>query len=208
MENEKERLVRVTSSRLDKVFMGANTKGHQDYISEKVSEILTGHTHFKSSKQTQWGEDHEEEAVICCANTYGVQIDYQSDLFISHNEYFGGSPDGEIEGKITLEVKCPYNPSVHQAVVVNNSINNKGYELQLQGNMLVQNNDYGLFWSYCAYTKNGFGIIIEKDELIQEQILEKSEIAQKEIMRQVDMQVDAYVKSHESIKDRIQEIIK
>jgi len=95
--------------------MGAKGFGKtgETYIMEKVAEHLTGQpakAEF-SSAATQWGIDHEMEAVLYFEAATGLKINSSETLL---NDAICGTPDGLVDGQETgFEIKCPFNSGNH-----------------------------------------------------------------------------------------------
>lgn len=88
-------------------------KTGETYITEKATERLTGvpvNNDF-SSAATQWGIDHEPEAIKYFEAATGLKINSSDTI---DNDKTVGTPDGLIDGqKVGFEIKCPYNSGNH-----------------------------------------------------------------------------------------------
>jgi hypothetical protein len=113
-EQKEQRLGRFTGSEIHKLM---NIKGFgktgETYIMEKVAEYMTG-TPIKEefySQATQWGIDHEEEAILYFTAATGKQIERSKTL---DNGKICGTPDGVVIGEdCGFEIKCPFNSGNH-----------------------------------------------------------------------------------------------
>lgn len=128
-----QRKYRFTSSQVYKLMTeprsteakknGELSETSKSYILEKIVQEIGGFLPEFSSKATEWGNEHEDQAKmwyqIKTGNTIG---DIQ---FCEVNEFYGGSPDSAVidvkdslpgeQGIINgaLEIKCPYNSVNH-----------------------------------------------------------------------------------------------
>jgi len=108
------------------------------YLDERVYERATGLTLPQaSSAAIEWGNTHEEEAIIA-AGYKPERIGFKA----SEIEYFGGSPDG-----LHFEIKCPYNPLNHFRYFIGEEIP-KEYYWQMQALMFAFNVQS---WEFISY---------------------------------------------------------
>ena len=127
------------------------------YIMEIVAEMLTGERKpSASSRSIEWGNDHEAEAMAAYIAATGRNVLYfgrnNPVFFPINNIPAGGSPDGLIENKRVIEIKCPYDTVNH----IENSImtldefrsKRKEYYAQLQLNMIATNT---MIADFCSY---------------------------------------------------------
>lgn len=158
----KHRLGRFTSSEIGVLISTKNelTKGAETYVLTKASETLCGEgTPFLGSKATEWGNDFEEEAIAHFM--FDTMLNVEKIGFVDYGEHAGGSPDGIIyfeDSCDIIEVKCPYNPTNHVAMLRLNSQDdllkyNKNYYWQCVMNMLVTGARNCHFISYGAHEK-------------------------------------------------------
>lgn len=117
---------------------GDFTTGAISYISEKVAEILTGEYLTFENEATVWGHTNEPIARGIYEEKTGLTVTVPG--FIMHNEYYGGSPDGVIDPKGILEIKCPFKSANHiKNCMVNDQKSFKklhpDYYYQMQSNM-------------------------------------------------------------------------
>jgi len=109
---------------------------------------------------TSWGKEYEPEARNMFALVAGVDVD-PPPLFYTHNAYpdeIGASPDGVVQpGAAPLEVKCPFNPEVHEGS--RHQIPRQGYA-QLHFQMWTMCAEFGYFVSYDPRVKNSKGVRI------------------------------------------------
>lgn len=133
---------------------GDLSKGAITYIKTKVSEILTldfSNNEPFSNMATDWGNQYEDEAINIFADVADTEIIRPG--FIIRNEYFGGTPDGlDKEHRFGIEVKCPFNPSIHLDNLLLNSVEfkkvRKPYYWQMQAYMALTGIPEWYFISY------------------------------------------------------------
>ena len=127
------------------------------YILEVVAEMLTGEGKPQvSSRSIEWGNDHEAEAMEAYIERTGRNVMY----FGKNNPVFfpingvraGGSPDGLIENKRVVELKCPYDTGNHiEYSIMSLDEFKKGhrdYYAQVQLNMIATN---VMLADFCSY---------------------------------------------------------
>lgn len=132
------------------------------YIRKKLAENVTGQTvSLTSIDSLEWGNQFEGEAIEQYEMKTGNSVIYYGKLnpeFIEYSDYFGGSPDGLVGEDGLVEVKCPYNSSVH----INNllmddlTIIDSDYYPQIQANLLVTEREWLDFISYDPRMANNF----------------------------------------------------
>lgn len=156
------RLGRVTASMISDVM--AKTKSgysasRENYMSEKICEILTGrHIESYTSKEMQWGTDTEPLAIEEYENrTFSI---VEKAGFIVHPEIekSGASPDGLIGENGLIEVKCP-NTSTHINFLLDKKIPSK-YQLQMQFQLTCTHRDWCDFVSFDPRLPDDMKILI------------------------------------------------
>lgn len=90
--------------------------GAMTYIYTKVSEHLTGQSADEVNfKAGEWGKLCEPDLIIALEDA-GYKVEYFGDnnaVFFKYGQFSGGTPDGRINGTITLEGKCPFTTKEH-----------------------------------------------------------------------------------------------
>ena len=102
------RVGRVTGSRVGAV-LGLNPyTTRDDVLREMVREALGAPREFVGNVMTQWGTDHEPEALARYSEQTGVFVEDAG--FVVHPQYLwlGVTPDGMVGDDGMVEVKCPY----------------------------------------------------------------------------------------------------
>jgi hypothetical protein len=156
-----------------------------NYIEDKIAEITTNGTclDYKAfkSKETEWGNYWEVYAKESFTNKTGLEI--IPCKFINISERFGCSPDGDLPEHI-LEVKCPYNTTVHNRNLLLKSDQDlkelhKGYYIQMQIEMIALKKEKGYFASYDPRNSEKLQLKIlevnRDEELIKEILYRKDE---------------------------------
>jgi hypothetical protein len=165
------RLFRFTSSELGKLMTEPRSKADkeagklsataEDYIFDKLAEYLTDGTclDYKqlNSREIAWGNEHEQHARAAYEKRTGQSVELSG--FIGYGEYFGGSPDGLVGDDGLIEIKCPYNSSVHARYLLMRTPEDlrklrPEYYAQMQGNMLVTGRKWADFVSYDPRVQN------------------------------------------------------
>lgn len=154
----KDRLGKITASRFSDVL----TKGQKGeefgktatgYAYEIIAERMTGISKPNiKANALEWGTEWEIEA----RQTYETEtftkvheVDY-----VSLDNTIGGSPDGLIGDKGGIEIKCPYNSTVHLVNILNRKCP-KEYLPQVQGYMWITKREWWDFVSFDPrYKKN------------------------------------------------------
>ncbi len=102
---------------------------------------------FEGNEKTQWGNDHEQDAVDAYEAHTGNIVSRSGDRqeFIIHPDYdyLGCTPDGYV-GPILTEYKCPYSQEIYREI--------PGYYMpQLQGQMEICTREGAHFVCWTPY---------------------------------------------------------
>lgn len=144
------RLGKVTASRIADVV--AKTKSgpsasRANYMAQLIVERMTGKpTESYSNSAMQWGTDTEPLARAAYEMATGYMVDEVG--FVEHESLpmCGASPDGLVNDKGLIEIKCP-NTATHIETLINGTIDNK-YMLQMQWQMACTDRDWCDFVSF------------------------------------------------------------
>jgi hypothetical protein len=148
--SELYRLMTEPKSRTELLSEGAKT-----YVKEKIAETLTidvsNEKMFHGNNATEWGNSYEGEAIEVFSDMLGKEIVNVG--FINYDDNFGGTPDGISHDKLFgIEVKCPYNSSIHLDNLLLDSMafkkERKEYYWQIQGYSLITGIENWYFVSY------------------------------------------------------------
>ena len=201
------RLFRFTSSELGKLMTEPRSKADKEagnlsataegYIFDKIAEYLTDGTCLDyrqlDTKEIKWGNTHEEPARLAYEKRTGKSVELVG--FIGWGPYFGGSPDGLVDDDGLIEIKCPYNSSVHARYLMMRTPEdlrklNPDYYAQIQGNLLATGRKWADFVSYDPRVQNpslALKILrIPLDEAMQERI--------KVVLGRANQMKDEYIK--------------
>lgn len=175
-----ERLGKVTGSRFADVMAwkrGRNKSGgHNTYMLELASELLTGRPHSEfSAKATDWGHKHEDDARTWYVIETGNEV--QRAPFVNHPVHagVGCSPDSFVGDDGILEIKCPFNSTVHLSTLLSGRVPEE-HEAQVHGNMWVTGRQWCDFISYDPRMKDSslafFMVRVERDDQYMAEIEE------------------------------------
>lgn len=148
--SELYRLMTEPRTKTEKLSEGAKT-----YVKEKIAETLTvdisNEKMFHGNNATEWGNSYEGEAIELFSDMLNKEIVNVG--FINYDDNFGGTPDGISHDKLFgIEVKCPYNPSIHLDNLLLDSLafkkERKEYYWQIQGYSLITEIENWYFVSY------------------------------------------------------------
>src|SRR5690554_4527863 len=162
---------------IDKVIVerSMTPEGRKTYVSELMA---------KEFRPTRWGNEHEPAARSLVSEMIGEDIREVGSTIHPQIAYSRGSADGITASGIPVEIKCPYDPSKHQANLhlVKSGIDLKHeYYAQIQSHMMIHGADKCYFASYDprrAEPDNLAVIEVERDEVFIAAIKERLEQAQ------------------------------
>lgn len=144
------RLGKATASRFKDVMAtlknGNPAQAQQDYLTELVVERLTQQPVQKfATAAMNWGT--EQEAAARLAYERHADIEVQETGFVAHDKLMAGcSPDGLVYWDGLLEIKCPWNTSVHINTLLDGMPSE--HTAQIQGQMWITGRDWCDFVSY------------------------------------------------------------
>lgn len=160
------RLHRFTSSEVHKLIPGARpgelTKTAVAYVFDKIADRITagGCLEYRelNTREIEWGREHEETARLAYSTIMSVDVQTCGFFVCEDLPSFGGSPDGLVGEDGFIEIKCPYNSSVHArylAMATPDDLRREKpeYYAQIQGNYLATGRRWCDFVSYdprCA----------------------------------------------------------
>lgn len=157
-EWDEARCGRITSSEIDKIFVGGRSKdilfgkGAITYLNIKVAEILTRERKEITGKPLDYGNAEEP-----WARKHYSEITNQivtEGRFYIFNDIFGGTNDGEVEASNgIIEIKSPFASENHIAICLLNSADELreydfGYYSQCQANMFIKKANWCDFISW------------------------------------------------------------
>lgn len=165
------------------------------YLNDKVAERLMDDEMFiyymedvkKSTPAMRWGTEYETTAIEQYEATLGVKVmDCPFTPLKGYEEFVGGSPDGRRSSMDRIiEVKCPYNPTVHiehcrWEKPEDLKSGNLQYYTQVQLNMLVTGTKLCDFISYSPLFKDELELHVQEIPLNDEfctTLMERIELA-------------------------------
>ena len=128
----------ITASRIGDVM--ARTKSgyaasRKNYLAELLVERMTGiPTEGFTSKEMQWGTDHEPEARAVYEFETGELVEEVGFIVHPNIPYSGASPDGLVGKEGMVEFKCP-NTATHIQTIMSQTVPHRHY-VQMQWQML------------------------------------------------------------------------
>lgn len=175
------------------------------YLNDKVAERLMEDEMFiyymndvkKSTPAMRWGSEYEDTAREQYELATGCKVmDCPFTPMSGFEDFVGGSPDGR---RSTLdriiEIKCPWNPSVHiehrKWIEPNDlKVGNPQYYAQVQHNMLITGTNLCDFISYSPLFRNGLDLHILEvpfDKEFCDNLTERIELAVDYMKKQIDL---------------------
>lgn len=100
------RIGRITGSRIGAILEVNPWQSRADVMRAMVREYHKAPSEFEGNIATNWGNNHEDEAILDFELETGLIVDKTG--FHKYENWAGASPDGLIGDDAILEVKCPY----------------------------------------------------------------------------------------------------
>ena len=194
-----ERAGKFTGSEIHKLMKSGRAKDKVfsdtaiTYIMDKIAEVMTNGLSIKykqfDSRATEWGNEQEPNAVKFYQDFTGRIVTPSG--FYQLTDFFGASPDGDIEPDGLLEIKCPFNTINHVKHLLCQEPTDlpDEYFWQLQAELLATGRKWADFVSYdprCTERTCLKIIRVNRDEEIMKQLRERIELATKEMLRIID----------------------
>lgn len=155
-----------------------------NYIYQIAAERLGSYCFGFDSSSTQWGKDHEAEAIAEYCALRGVsELVTGVDCFRQLNDYTAGTPDGLIDPDGCIEVKCPYTPQEHMRTIAEHCVPDR-YVWQVHGHMLITGAKWCDFISYDPRLTKGklFVLRVERDETALDVLSKRLELANQKVL--------------------------
>lgn len=167
----KARCGRVTGTRFKALVAGESTATYKDLVTNIACEIITETTEPTfTSAAMQYGIDTEPKARELYESLFGVEVEQigfiMPDEDNKYSEWVGISPDGVIDSKIELEIKCPM-MKTHLDYIEKNKLPTE-YRHQVQGQLFVTGFEYCDFMSYAEGMKPFIVRVFPDKELFKE----------------------------------------
>jgi len=102
----------ITGSRVGAILGYSPFAKPQDVLREMVRQHHGAEREFTGNVATDWGSEHEKDAIAQYENEVGVIVMEKG--FVLHSKYniFGVSPDGLVGNNGMIESKCPYSQKI------------------------------------------------------------------------------------------------
>lgn len=113
-----------------------NGDGRYTYLCELVAQVCTSQMNEVTSIEMQWGKDNEDAARATYELSTGNKITELPFVFKDESFREGCSPDGILNDKKGIEIKCPYN-TVHFIKFLDGDKIKEEYHWQAQYTMRV-----------------------------------------------------------------------
>jgi putative phage-type endonuclease len=158
-----QRLGKLTASRMADASMKKETAGRRNYLAQLVAERLTGEAGESfSNAAMQWGTDNEPLARAEYEILRG--IDVEQIAFVDHPaiEWCGASPDGLVEDRGLVEIKCP-NTATHIDYMLGQKPPAK-YVPQMLLQLACTGRDWCDFVSYDPRLPDGYRLFVVRFE--------------------------------------------
>ena len=191
---------KITSSEIHKI-MGKSDLSDtaKTYLLERVSELFGAASVTPGNAATEWGTKWEPVAVEYYAERMNTPVEAAS--FIVVSEHYGGSPDGIVQPKGIIEVKCPHNSAnhfKHGLIKSDEDFKKKkpDYYYQCMSNMICANADWCDFISFDPRVKDDYVMFVYR--------LHRNEDEIKNMMDRVKMAVEHMKQLENDLKNRKQ----
>jgi putative phage-type endonuclease len=161
---------KITSSIIGKITKkrkdGKYSDERQNQLLRIVAEILTGQVAEEvTAKALAWGKDNEPKARAAYEVLTGNLVEEVG--FAQHPTipYVGGSPDGLVGTDGLIEIKCPYNFTVHLETILDGTMPEE-HAAQVQANLWVTGRKWADFISFDPRFNENFLFVqrIERNE--------------------------------------------
>lgn len=147
---------RVTGTRFAALVAKEGTKTHRDLVADIVTEIITGRMEETYTNAImEKGIETEPEARKEYESIFDIEVEQcgfvipdEDNIF---HDWIGCSPDGIINDKGLLEIKCPL-MKTHLGYISAGKLPSE-YRYQVQGQLFVTDFDYCDFMSYVEGMK-------------------------------------------------------
>lgn len=176
------------------------SQGTFSYLDGKIAEQFMPNDAFLEymedcaphSRAMDWGTLMEDSARSRYQNDTGNEVlDAPFVPLKGFEKFAGGSPDGIIRSGGIIEIKCPFSPAIHLKHFLYETADdlkedNLQYYCQIQYNMICVEREFGTnvpFGDFISYdpriskSKQLKVLHIPKDEEIQKQLIERTELA-------------------------------
>lgn len=159
------------------------------YLMELVAERMTGTAmpHFVTPAM-QWGTDHEQEAVQAYADESGNSAIVSGFYLHDTIEYFGATPDREIDEDGLLECKCPTTTTFIRWL--RDGVVPEEHKPQMLAQLAVTKRRFCDFIAYDPRVQKGPKFLIRRFEPTADEIADIEEAAV-QFLREIELVFDA-----------------
>jgi putative phage-type endonuclease len=133
------RVGKITASNVGAILGVSPYSTADDVMRSMVRDHFDAEREFKGNIATQWGEDHEAEAIAALERDQGVFVEACGLIVHPKHEWLGASPDGLVGDDTVIEVKCPFKKEMF------NLSTRPDYMAQVQIQMACAKREFGLF---------------------------------------------------------------
>ena len=103
-----ERVNRVTASRAGAILGVSPYSTPDDVMREMVREHFGAEREFLGNVATQWGDDHEDDAILALESELALMVEKCGLIVHPEYDWLAASPDGLVGNDMVVEVKAPY----------------------------------------------------------------------------------------------------
>lgn len=138
---------RVTASAVGSILGLSPFAKQEDVLRRMVREYHGAPSEFTGNAATEWGTANEPWAISQYESTSGTTVAKCG--FYTYEDWLGASPDGLIDDKGIIEVKCPYglrNADSPEFKSINKQFH---YYAQIQVQLLVTGRDWCHFYQWA-----------------------------------------------------------
>lgn len=186
---------RFTCSRFGDLMVSGRKKDEpfgvtaKTYIWQIAAERAGSFKFEFDSAPTRWGKEHEFQVIVnyCLKNAID-NMKHGPDTWHEFQDYAGGTPDALIDEDGCLEIKCPYDPSVHIRYIDEGGVPQQ-YRWQVIGHLLVTGRQWCDFVSFDPRVElqhlRTYTYRLERDSVNKElsMLEERLELANEEVKR-------------------------
>ncbi len=193
-----KRLGKITCSKFTDLMANGKSKDHpfsqtgMTYLKRIVAERL-GSWYSISARSMDHGNEYEPHAIAEYASRKSVAVDSKPFQYFAYTDDIGGTPDGLVGIDGCIEVKCPFDPSVHVNTLLSMEVP-KEYEWQVVGHMLVTGRQWCDFISYDPRMNGKHKLCVIR--------VERSEPRIDELKKRLDVAVEFVSKMMQEIAAR------
>ena len=141
-----QRKLRLTGSRIGAILGLSPWQKPDDVLREMVREHHGAESEFAGNPATDWGNQHETQALLCFMRHTGLQVEQCG--FFAYGDRMGASPDGLTSDGGVLELKAPY--SLRKGGKFKPLAEQPHYMAQVQMEMLATGRKHAYFAQYRA----------------------------------------------------------